>query len=127
MRNAKNEFIEHINKNPEVICAKITYEGFFNDLTRFIFLKKKYSAQDFSAFLEKLNFEYNSDYGTQRLFGFIWYDDGSWSEREEYDGEESWGYKKLPEIPEQLISGYSYKNSRRAIFKSIKIKNISTR
>lgn len=39
---------------------------------------------------------FDSSYGTQELFGVIWYNDGSWSERAEYDGSEWWAYKYVP-------------------------------
>ena len=50
--------------------------------------------------LPLLDFEYNNGFGGQNLFGHIWYTDGTWSERGEYDGAEWWEYKKCPDIPE---------------------------
>ena len=44
-----------------------------------------------------LDVEYDSGFGTQELFGYIWYVDGSWSEREEYEGSEWWCHKVKPE------------------------------
>lgn len=50
--------------------------------------------------LPRLNFEYDSGYGHQELLGTIWYNDGSWSDRGEYDGSEWWQYQKCPPLPE---------------------------
>lgn len=55
-------------------------------------------------FLRSLNFEYDNGYGGQELYGTIWYDDGSWSERGEYDGSEWWEHKKCPEYPVELLA-----------------------
>mgnify|MGYP000630626643 CR=1 FL=1 len=49
-----------------------------------------------------LDFEYDSGYGGQNLFGTIWYEDGTWSERGEYDGSEWWEHRERPQIPEEL-------------------------
>jgi len=49
--------------------------------------------------LEKLDFEYDNDYGCQYLAGTIWYTDGTWSERGEYDGSEWWEHKERPPLP----------------------------
>ncbi|NBW23325.1 MAG: hypothetical protein EBR82_86815 [Caulobacteraceae bacterium] len=54
------------------------------------------------AFLHRLDFEYDRGYGTQELFGTIWYTDGTWSGRYEYDGAEEWVHRKIPVIPEYL-------------------------
>ena len=102
MSNAKDEFLDHVNGKPRVLCVKITLGDECCESKKEEMLKTGYSEKDFSDFLEKLNFEYDEGYGCQELFGFIWYDDGTWSEREEYDGSEWWKYKKLPEIPEEL-------------------------
>ena len=66
----------------------------------------EFSAMDVPGkvhMLAELDFEYDDGYGTQELFGTIWYEDGSWSEREEYDGSECWAYKTSPAIPAKLI------------------------
>jgi hypothetical protein len=49
--------------------------------------------------LPLLDFEYADGCGVQGLFGNIWYADGTWSERGEYDGEEWWEHKVCPPIP----------------------------
>jgi hypothetical protein len=48
--------------------------------------------------IPQLNIEYDGGFGRQELFGYIWYTDGSWSERGEYDGSEWWEHKERPSI-----------------------------
>lgn len=52
-----------------------------------------------SEVLPELNFEYDNGYGSRELYGTIWYEDGTWSERCEYDGSEWWEHKQCPELP----------------------------
>lgn len=47
--------------------------------------------------LPLLNFEYNAGYGSQKMDGYIWYTDGTWSDRREYDGSEWWEHQVRPE------------------------------
>ena len=97
---AKAEFLEHVGTRP-VLCADIftdTYGGSEKEHH----LRLNYSEADFAKFLESLSFDYDDGHGGQELYGIIWYRDGSWSERGEYDGSEWWEHKKLPEIPNCL-------------------------
>ena len=93
MKNAKEEFIKHVGERT-VICAAISIED------NKYFLKLNHTEADYSHFLEQLDFSYNNGFGRQKLFGTIWYEDGTWSDRGEYDGEEWWEYRRRPEIPE---------------------------
>ena len=107
MTNAKQEWLEH-TQGKKVVAAWVRAEycycpikkdwGYHKELH----LLKGYSEEEYAKFLECLDFEYDSGYGSQKLFGMIWYDDGSWSERDEYDGSEWWSLRSLPEIPEWL-------------------------
>jgi len=45
---------------------------------------------------------YDSGYGGQEVFGTIWYVDGTWSDRGEYDGSEWYEYHKCPDIPDNV-------------------------
>lgn len=105
MTNAKNEFLEHL-KSREVLCAKIYQQewddNFDDKFENCKILKIGYNKEDYEFFLNSLNFKYDSGYGGQELFGNIWYKDGTWSSREEYDGSEWWSHSKCPEIPDLL-------------------------
>ena len=97
MANAKAEFIDFVATLPKVIAATIEiYDEVYN-------LKIAPSEEEYSAFLDKLDFDYNDGYGSQELFGTIWFEGGTWGEREEYDGSEWWGYHMCPEIPPKLF------------------------
>ncbi len=97
--NCKDEFISHTADNePNILCVIIMEEIDYDQYKDYI-LKENYTAEEYDAFLKSINFTYDSGYGGQCIFGYIWYDDGTWSERGEYDGSEWWVYKSCPEIP----------------------------
>jgi hypothetical protein len=100
MTNAKTEFLEHI-EDRKVLCATLIYE-----LSRkekiYYELKVNYTTDDYRNFLKSIDFDYDNGYGSIELEGTIWYADGSWSERGEYDGSEWWSYKTCPPIPLEL-------------------------
>lgn len=91
--NAKEEFLKETG-DKFILCAEILSSKYYDDTGMNVLfnesegLKIRYKAEDFAEFLRKLNFEYNNGYGGQTLFGTIWYADGTWSERGEYDGSE---------------------------------------
>jgi hypothetical protein len=91
--NAKDEFIEYIEAREVLRAVLYTSEYVF-------ILKDSYSELAYRSFLEDLDFEYNDGFGRQMLFGVIWYTDGTWSERYEYDGSECWSHKTIPKFDE---------------------------
>lgn len=101
--NAKEEFVKHVG-DKSVLCARITLGSDYweEDERKTFSLKTNYSNPAYHEFLSSLDFDYDSGYGGQELYGTIWYTDGTWSERCEYDGSEWWEYKRLPEIPDEL-------------------------
>ena len=102
MRNAKNEILELI-VDKEIKCAIVTKLEVFGINNKIVLLKNGYSKLDYEKFLNELNFNYDCGYGGQELFGTVWFEDGSWAERGEYDGAEWWEIKSLPIIPDELI------------------------
>ena len=96
MINAQEEFVLHIEGNPEVKCAAVSCGGnTFN-------LPVGFDEHALDTFLECLSFDYDDGFGGQELFGTIWYTDGTFSQRGEYDGSEWWEYVKCPEVPDEL-------------------------
>ncbi len=96
MINAKIEYLEH-TKGLNVIAAEITFLGhnWDDNVDKYLYYEKdKYD--EFMIFLDR---EYNNGYGGQELEATIWYDDGNWSNRGEYDGSEWYIYNKCPELP----------------------------
>lgn len=103
MTNAKIEFLLH-TKDLKVKCAYVVtgvsyYSNEENDLIK---LPVGYTEEQYNQFLEQLDFQYDSGYGSQYLQGIIWYENDMWSERGEYDGSEWWEYRQMPIIPEFL-------------------------
>jgi hypothetical protein len=100
--NAREEFINHIGSRV-VLCAQIQIGEDYGDNTSSTFnLTTGWDSEDWNKFLSCLNFQYDSDYGIQNLNGIIWYKDGTWSDRGEYDGSEWWNYNYCPGIPTEL-------------------------
>ena len=58
------------------------------------------SLADIMNWLEKK--DYDAGYGHQYLDGIVWFNDGTWAERGEYDGSEWWIHQKRPEVPSFL-------------------------
>jgi len=103
MLNAKEEFIEHV-ADKQVLCAIILSEENYDNKKPIAILKSGFTDSEYSTFLNALDFEYNSGYGGQDLFGNIWYKDGTWSDRGEYDGSEWWQHQQVPEIPKKCAA-----------------------
>lgn len=101
--NARQEFLVH-TQDRKIKCATLRLgDEWLDGVQTFNILKVHWDSLDMDNFLKKLNREYDSGYGGQYLFGIIWYDDGSWSDRGEYDGSEWWQYQCCPAIPEELL------------------------
>lgn len=108
MTNAKQEFLDHISERcingRTVRCALIKLYT-TKDKVEAI-LPVGYTPEDLEIFLNEIDFEYDSGYGLQELFGTIWYTDGlTWSSRFEYDGSECWEFHEVPEITSELLGG----------------------
>lgn len=105
--NAKQEFLQHIQRFDQsgVLCAHIKFGGDWStpeDQREYYILTTGYTQEEWQQFLSDIDKNYNSGYGSQNLFGTIWYNDGTWSNRGEYDGSEWWEYNQVPSIPEHL-------------------------
>ena len=114
--SAKEEFLKHIEGKPPLKCAAICnydedgaiYSYTHKDKTEAL-LPPNYLQEEYQKFLDLLDFQYYNGFGCQELYGVIWYQDGTWSERHEYVGAEDWRYKKCPEFPNKIdIKGDSY-------------------
>lgn len=109
MRNAKQELLDTMGLNiTNLRCATITHSPFDwdNEMpSKKIVLKEGYTQADLDEFISKLDFEYDGGYGSQELFGMVWFNNGYWMDRYEYDGSERWDWHKYPSIPEELKEG----------------------
>ena len=90
--NAKDELLEHI-KGRIVVFVDIRYG------LEFPLDARQFFSGELNEVLPMLDFVYSNGYGTQYIDGTIWYEDGTWSERGEYDGSEWWEHRQRPEIP----------------------------
>ena len=86
--------------NGEYIDRAHQTRGFHNHIK----LRVGWSEQDIQKLWHDLDFEYDDGYGDQELYGIVWFNDGSWLERGEYDGSEWWAYRTTPLIPDKLKS-----------------------
>lgn len=105
--NAKIELKNHLAAvGKEVVAIEIYLE-------EYIYLSKEDQENgswgeirtvgtSFEDVADWLDFEYDCGYGKQQIFGTVWYSDGSWCERREYDGSEWWLHNELPKIPEDI-------------------------
>lgn len=87
--NAKEELLKHIGAR-EVKYVRVISGGY---------RKTVVIEGTLDEVLPRLDFKYNNDYGGQELEGTIWYCDGTWSERGEYDGSEWWEHRECPPLP----------------------------
>ena len=107
MINAKEELLAHLDGKDVVKCA--WFADYDADDADYDFvegskwlLRENYSRGEWESLMAALDFEYHNGHGIQNFFGVIWYEDGTWSSRGEYDGSEWWEYNAAPDIPEEL-------------------------
>ena len=87
--NAKKELIDHIGDR-EVKYVRVILEHSYDN--------KETIEGTLDEVLPRLDFEYDSGWGSQELEGTIWYSDETWSDRGEYDGSEWWEHRKCPPL-----------------------------
>jgi CRISPR/Cas system-associated endonuclease/helicase Cas3 len=90
--NAKKELLEHIEYREVKYVRAILERSYDNRET---------IEGTLDEVLPKLDFDYDSGYGSQYMEGVIWYSDGTWSERGEYDGSEWWEHRECPSLPNE--------------------------
>ena len=111
MINAAEELLQELSdfskEVSDIKCLWIGHEESYDDNDEKLYeqtfnLKIGWTEQDWQRLMYDLDFEYHDGYGCQYLFGIVWFNDGSWLERYEYDGSEGWAYKRTPKIPDNL-------------------------
>ena len=102
--NAKTELLEFLEDKPTVAAAVVSFGVVYDEenLERFV-LPLNYTDDHRWDFFDSLDFEYDDGYGTQMLAGTIWFTDGTWAQRGEYDGSEWWEYCKCPELVKEVM------------------------
>ena len=97
MINAQQELLQVLNsikKNQSDISWMLVYTADYSEI-----------SEAFTS-IDQLDFTYDSGYGTQKLFGVVFFNDNTWLERGEYDGSEWWDYITTPTL-EQWREKYS--------------------
>lgn len=107
MINAKKELVNSLDDitkeySVSVKCAWVKGKSYSRASNIHGYLPLGFQPFELISFLKELDFEYDDGYGIQHIDGIVWFDDGSWMERAEYDGSEWWEYKRTPEIPSFL-------------------------
>ena len=98
MINALDE-LHSINEQVDslIIAAKVSFRSMH--ISEDHVLYPDHSREEYELFERFLDRNYDSGYGSQCLFGTLWFADGSWATRGEYDGSEWWTINKLPKLP----------------------------
>lgn len=104
MENAKQELLEILKDKSPIKCVDIYKDVYRPKDKKEIILKQYYTESDYENFLSMLDFDYDSGYGIQELYGTVWLEDGTWLSRGEYDGSEWWIYNISPDIPKKCLS-----------------------
>jgi hypothetical protein len=111
--NARTEFLTHVGDRI-VVAARMAPTDYGIESDHIELYEKVYlkfglylpgveGQTEYEEFLSKLEFLYDNGYGFQYMDGVIWYEDGSWSDRDEYDGAEWWVHRERPRIPDECL------------------------
>lgn len=85
------DLLENRYDSRHIKCSYIEHDG---DV---LVLHERYDYKEYLFFIDSLDFDYYSSIGG--FYGIIWFDDGSWLERD-FDGEdECWMHRECPLIP----------------------------
>lgn len=99
--NALKEFNNLVNRVKEDYKADVVA---FQISVKHVFiagnLNDDTTQEEMDELIQHLDLEYDDGYGTQELYGRVWFTNGVWAERHEYDGSECWLVKSYPELPE---------------------------
>jgi hypothetical protein len=116
LRNAKEEYLR-ATKDCKVIAASITFDTIRDEGSHK--LNPLYTTEEYNNFLEFLDYDYDSGYGGQNLYGVIYCEDGVWLQRGEYDGSEWWDIFKYPDMRESFDESFVIKYERNKKLKII--------
>jgi hypothetical protein len=93
-RNAKEEFLQLVSRtSATVLWAKFTTETGGETV---LFPSRAGSKEEWDLFLSVLNYDYDNGWGGEDTEGAVMFSDGSWAEREEYDGSSRWVLRVKP-------------------------------
>ena len=112
MKNAKEEIIKHINDRKVIYVAieNVSMEIDIDIDNGGVTENIKNIKGTIEEVLPLLDFQYDNGFGYQEVYGTIWYADGTWSERESYDGKEWWVHRVRPELPDNSTNNNNNNN-----------------
>lgn len=101
LTNIKQELLDHVGDISRVkaVQLKLEQRTAISRSVQLFHLPEGYNVYQSQSFLNDIDREYDDGYGWQELFGFIWWKDGTWSSRYEYDGKECWVHHEVPNYP----------------------------
>lgn len=86
--------------NVTIKAANLSVGDGFTERPTAYTLYPDHSGDEYTAFLEQLaTLDYDNGFGSQELHGYVWFTDGTWAERREYDGSEWWVRVTKPAFP----------------------------
>ena len=86
--------VEYLNI---IVNKHIDYDNNENSDVLNVVLNPGFTQTEFDEVFKQLNFNYNNGYGCQYVYGFVVFKDGSWLERDSYDGSEDWRLVTKPQ------------------------------
>ena len=105
--NAKEELQKHLqdcetdNRKLIAACVYRLESKQYNVKKLHIELYADHTQEELENFWNALDFLYDDGYGRQFLTGNLWFSDGTWSDRREYDGSEWWEHHAVPSLPQR--------------------------
>lgn len=105
MRNAADELLKKIDEVGLYIeCIKISIRkeafAYPEEYNNFV-LYEGFSDDQFASFIRSIRFEYDPYYTDQKIYGNVWFTDGTWLERRSNDASEWWCHVFCPEKPKE--------------------------
>lgn len=107
--NIKRQLLSHVEDMYNVKAVQLKLERHTTHLksVQLFHLPEGYHEGQLESFLRDIDTSYDNEYGNQMLYGFIWWKDGSWSSRYNYEGKEKWVHNVVPSYPlnrEEMMS-----------------------
>lgn len=102
MRSGYTNILEELNEflaehSVTLVAAELSLEKTYDEKDHIKLWYRDNIPNTFFDDIAKLG--YDRGYGGQELFGTLWFSDGTWADRGEYDGSEWWEHRKRPAIP----------------------------
>lgn len=99
--------VKHGKSPSDIVWIDIWITECYSDSIHYV-LTPNHTEKELKAFLEaSFELNYNNSYGARELDGCVFFTDGSWLERNDYDGLEWWEHKTVPSFENVVIYPYT--------------------